>query len=60
MASAVLIVGCSAGVAVIAAAGYGFISFFRISIGLADEVDDAEEELFSEVNMEKENEEDEG
>lgn len=54
MASAVLIVGCSAGVAVIAAAGYGFVSFVRISIGLADEVDDAEEELFEEVNVDKE------
>lgn len=56
MASAVLIVGCTAGVAVIAAAGYGFVSFVRISIGLADEVDDAEEELFEEVNVDKEDE----
>ena len=56
MASAVLIVGCSAGVAVIAAAGYGFVSFVRISIGLADEVDDAEEELFEEINVDWEDE----
>ena len=56
MASAVLIVGCSAGVAVIAAAGYGFVSFVRISIGLVDEVDEAEEELFAEANVDKEDE----
>lgn len=56
MASAVLIIGCSAGVAVIAATGYGFVSFLRISIGLADEVDEAEEELFEEANVDKEDE----
>jgi hypothetical protein len=56
MASAVLIVGCSAGVAVIAVAGYGFVSFVRISIGLVDEVDEAEEELFAEANVDKEDE----
>ena len=54
MASAVLIVGCSSGVAAICAAGYGFVSFVRISIGLVDDVDDAEEELFEEVNVDKE------